>query len=384
MQSGLVFEDYRGHYIISTFTDTHFMLIWLVTLTAILSLYFVLQKFSVRRLILACCLYAAVSFLHIYEAVTLITITSAVTLLCWRKGYSVRPALATMASSTLAAALCFIWLLSFQRSSGLPAPYWRTDGIFFSILLISYPLAWILIIWGISEYWGKAGLKECFLLGWILGCTLLTLSGPFNPYPDRGLMTLQIPLYIVAGAIYFSRHRRVGLTAALIVVLILGATPAWRLAKTWNTTRFDPEAPYMYMNVHHRKILNSLQQQATEGDILMVDKSYPFWKTDDLWLAPEYPGKLYCGHFFLTVKYERKRAQVIRFFEMSSPEEQARFLGRENIRFLYVDAKKDLQHFKKIPGLILVRTTPVGYLFEYIDGAPDEPQQADTQASGSG
>ena len=140
----------------------------------------------------------------------------------------------------------------------------------------------------------------------------------------------------------------------------------------------------MYINVHHREILDSLQQKASESDILMVDKSYPFWKTDDLWLAPEYPGKLYCGHFFLTVEYERKRAEVIHFFEMSSPEEQARFLERENIRFLYVDAEKDLQHFKKIPGLVLIRATPVGYLFEYIDGAPDEPQQADAQASANG
>jgi hypothetical protein len=274
----------------------------------------------------------------------------------------------------LAAALCIAWLLSLQRSSGLPPPNWRAPSIFFSILLISYPLAWILIGWGISDYWGKADLKECFLLGWILGCTLLTLSGPFYPYPDRGTMSLQIPLYLVAGAIYFSRHKRVGLTAALIAVFILGATPAWRVAKTWKTTRFDPEAPYMYMNVHHREILDLLQQKATETDLLMVDKSYPFWKTDDLWLAPEYPGKLYCSHFFLTVNYQRKRARVIRFFD-STPEEQVDFLRQERIRFLYINSNMDPKTFENIPGLTLVKATPVGALFEYESAKPIAQKQ---------
>jgi len=53
-----------------------------------------------------------------------------------------------------------------------------------------------------------------------------------------------------------------------------------------------------------------------------VDKSEVPWKTDDLWLAPEYPGKLYCGHFFLTADYEQKCAKVVRFFESHIPEEQ--------------------------------------------------------------
>jgi len=54
------------------------------------------------------------------------------------------------------------------------------------------------------------------------------------------------------------------------------------------------------MSIEHREIVDLLRHRASPKDVLIVDKSEVPWKTDDLWLAPEYPGKLYCGHFFLT------------------------------------------------------------------------------------
>lgn len=122
------------------------------------------------------------------------------------------------------------------------------------------------------------------------------------------------------------------------------------------------------MSPAHREIVDTLRDRASEDDVLLVDKSDFPWKTDDLWLAPEYPGKFYCSHFFLTVDYERKRAEVVSFFRSYDPEEQAAFLRKRKVRFLYVEAKKDPQRFNRIPGLMLVKSTSIGSLFEYIDG----------------
>ena len=363
-----VFEDYRGNYFFSTLFDTHYLLIWAILTVSILSLYLTLRAFSLRRVILTAAMYAATTIVHVYEGPTLLMITFAVVIVFWRKGIGIRAKFFTLIVCTLAVAASLVWHLALYSSSGLPLPSWRGLSILFSTLLIAYPLAWVIIAWGLPGYWQKAEFNECFLMGWALGCISLTLAGPFYPYPARGVMTLQIPLYIIAGAIYFSRHMRVTPMAASVMILVLGATPIWMLGKTWQATAFEPNAPYMFMSPAHREIVDTLRDRASKDDVLLVDKSDFPWKTDDLWLAPEYPGKFYCSHFFLTVDYERKRAEVVSFFKSNDPEEQAAFLRKRKIRFLYVETKKDPQRFKHIPGLMLVKSTSIGSLFEYIDG----------------
>jgi len=364
--AGRLFEDYRNHYIFIALSDTHGIFVYIITIASVVSLYFTLARFSLWRVILTAFLYWAVTFLHVYEGITLIMITGGVAFLCWRKKLVVLPAITTLTVCAFSVVTCFIWLIFLHRSSGLPVPHWRAPNILFSVLLIAYPLAWVLIAWGIRDYWGRAGLNECFLLGWALGCTTLTLSGPFYPYPDRGTLTLQIPIYIIAGVVYFSRYERVKPLAALLAILLLGATPAWVLKNQWKWTSFNRNAPYTFMSPEHREIVGLLREKASKSDVLVVDKSDVDWEADDLWLAPEYPGRLYCGHFFLTVDYKEKREKVIRFFE-KTPEEQAAFLRQEKIRFLYVNAKKDPQRFELVPGLVLLKALSIGSLFEYND-----------------
>jgi hypothetical protein len=369
LRSWPVFEDYRGNYLFLTLFDTHYLFIWIIFMISILSLYFTLKEFSLGRLILTAILYAATTIVHVYEGPTLIMINLAVVFLSWRKGLKIRSAFVTATLCTLAVSACLMLQVIFYRSSGLPIPPWRAVNILASTLLIGYPLAWVLIAWGIGDYWQKAEFNECFLLGWALGCIILTLAGPFYPYPDRGLMTLQIPIYLIAGTIYFYRHVRVTPLAALVMILVLGATPIWMLVKVWQATTFDSNAPYVFMSRAHREIVDVLQEQASEDDVLLIDKSDLPWKTDDLWLAPEYPGKFYCSHFFLTADYERKRAEVVSFFKSDNSEEQAGFLRKRKIRFLYTRANEDPKHFTHVPGLILLKAAPFGSLFEYIDGA---------------
>jgi hypothetical protein len=323
-----------------------------------------LRKFSLGRSVLTALLFAGATFIHLYEGVALIAITMAVAYLSWRKGLVMRPALITLSLCAFSVAVTFIWLFLQYSSSGLPVTSWRAKSIVFSTLLISYPLAWGLIAWGIRGYWEKSGFDECFLLGWALGCITITLSGPFYPYPDRGTMTLQIPIYIIAGGIYFSRRVRVPWREVLAAILILGATPALVSYKQWLHTGFNPNAPFMFMSSEHREIIDILVQNAGENDLLLIDKSKAPWKTDDLWLAPEYPGKLYCGHFFLTVDYDRKAKEVNRFFE-SNPEEKSTFLKQKRIRFLFVNANNNPSIFKRVPGLTLLKSLSVGSLFEF-------------------
>jgi hypothetical protein len=358
LQMHPVFEDYRWPYFVVSMFETHALLLWLIVSVAIISLFFTLHKFSWWRLSLTVIIYAFATLLHIYQGITLLVITAAVIFVLWRKGLEVRSGLITLGVAGIFVAICIGWQVMLYRSSGLPLPNWRAQSIQFSTLLIGYPLAWGLIAWGFTDYWRRAGMKECFLLGWALGCTALILSGPFYPYPDRGMLTLSIPLYIVAGTIFFSRFKGYKPAAVLVAVLILGATPAWIMKE-----------PYMFMSSEHSEMVDLLSEYASENDVLILDKSEDPWRTDDLWLVPEYPGKLYCGHFFLTPDYDSKCSQLVHFFNDSTAEEQAAFLESQDIRFVYIDADDDPQRFERVPGLVLLRSLSIGSLYEYRGGS---------------
>jgi hypothetical protein len=179
---------------------------------------------------------------------------------------------------------------------------------------------------------------------------------------------LQIPIYIVAGAIYFAKYKRVTPAAAMLALLLLGATPAWALQHRWENTKFSSEKPYMFLSAEQHELVDLLKRRAGKDDVLIVDKSKEPWETDDLWLTPEYPGKLYCGNFFLTVDYDRKCAEVTRFYK-DPPENQAAFLREKKVRYVYVGAKDDPSRFERVPGLVLLKATSVGSLFEYTANA---------------
>jgi hypothetical protein len=360
-----VFEDYRGNYVFLTLFDTHYLVIWFMTTASILSLYFSLRKFTLARLLLTIFLFALTTLLNIYMSITLVVITCSIVFLLWWKKSSNRSMFTTVFLSSIAVGICLFVQWKLYQISGLPLPPWRAKTILFSTLMIAFPLAWILILYGIKKYWENAGFRETFLLGWAFGATSLTLSGPFYPYPDRGIITLQIPLYLIAGTIYFTRFNRINWQVALIAVFVLGATPAWMLQRMWDSTTFDSNAAYMFLDADHRAIINLLQERATKDDILITDMSKPPWKTDVLWLAPEYPGRLYCGHFFLTVDYDRKCNELVHFYNDGNLIQDLDFLRQNNIRFVYMGPDKSLQFFSELPGLSLLISNNAGSLFEF-------------------
>jgi len=359
-----LFEDYRSHYAFITMFDTHFLVAWLLTTAALLALYFALRTASFWRSALAVFLFGLTTLLHFYEGVLFLMIAAGIALLCWRKGLLDRRALITVAACAASALGCLLWVAWLHSASGIPVPGWRAVNILLSTVLIAYPLAWGLIAWGLAGYWRTARLEECFLLGWTLGCVALTFSGPFYQFPDRGTMTLPIPIYIVAGAIYFARCARVTPRAALLAVLVMGATPVWMALKQWtHSGRFDPKATFMFTSAAHRDMVDLLNTRAAPNDILMAAPP------DVLWLAPEFPGRHYSGHFALTLNYEAKLARMARFFE-SPPAEQADFLQRESVRFLYIDAENNPRRLERVPGLVLLASAPIGALFEFAGGVP--------------
>jgi hypothetical protein len=64
------------------------------------------------------------------------------------------------------------------------------------------------------------------------------------------------------------------------------------------------------------------------------------------------------------VNFEQKTARLAEFFK-ADPREQAAFLERERIRFLYASKDKELEQLARIPGLTLVTAASVGSLYEY-------------------
>ncbi len=361
------FEDSRFHYVIRTLFDTHFLLIWLWTLAAVLCLYFALRRPAAWRSALTALLFAGLTLIHVYEAVTLLAIAGSVPLFLWRKQLPVRPALATLALGALGVGACLAWLFSLQRSSGLPFPPWKAPSFPVANIALAFPVAWALIAIGLAGYWRRAGLEECFLLGWALACTLILLSHPYYPYHDRGAVSLQIVVHVIASAIWLQRFGALTPRAILVGILLFGAAPLYVTKFLWDATHFDTSVPWLFQSPEDRELVARLAR-ATRGDdvLLAPDRDYR-------WLYPEYPGRSYDAHFFLTVDFERKQEDKRRFFE-ADPAEQLTFLQRERIRFLYIDKGRDPDRFAALPGLAPLYQGVRGSLFEVELGAREEPR----------
>ncbi|MDH3281876.1 MAG: hypothetical protein OEQ18_12230, partial [Gammaproteobacteria bacterium] len=367
LKHAVVFENYRNHYVFNTLFDSHFLFFLLLALLAVLAFYFALLKFSTPRATLAAFAFGFVTLAHIYDGVTLLAIAYGVTFLCWRKGVAVRAAVFATSSCTVAVAAVVLWQLLLYKHSGMPVPDWRADSVLVSELLLAYPVAWFLIVWGLRDYWDKAGVNECFLLGWVLGCTALTLSGPFYPYSDRGTLTLQVALYLVAGGIFFARFARVSWPLVIVAVLILGVSAPRHTWRWWTThSEFNATLPSRFLSDEHLELIAVLEREATDKDLLMLDKTKPPWLTDDLWLAPTFRGKVYSAHYALSVGYDKKREEITRFFESDNPDEQMRYLREHGIDFLYVDAKRMPERFARLPGLMILKAASFGTLFKVV------------------
>lgn len=359
------FDQLRYGYVAKALFDTHFVFLWVLTQSAVLAFYFALRSPSVGGTAVAAVAAAVLTLFHPHECPLLTLATGAVLALGWRKGLLTRPRWVVGAVWLILAWAVLAGLAAVYTSSGLTASTYRYHHISAAILFAAYPLGWGLLLWGWSDYWKRAGLPECFLLGWLAACTAMTLSGPFYAYSERGILTLLVPLHLVGGAIYFARYRTVPVWLAVAVGCVLLPTFGHVLRHQWRISEFDPQTPTVYLGPDHRAVRGALYGAAGPDDVLLTDPES--WK----WLGDSYPGKHYCAHFFLTVDFNRKRARVEAFWR-AAPDEQAAFLRAEGIRFVVARAYHG-EALGRVPGLERVFGNMAGIVYVWHD--PAEPGQ---------
>ncbi len=371
VEAFLTLDNMRFAYVYKTLMDTHFLVVYLLTTLTLLSAYFALRVPSWRRFALTAGLTACTTLIHLYEGILLLAIVGAMALLLLLKravGLDRVVKLAVSCGGAAAATLGVLFLM--QRSSGLPLTSWSAPDIFLSNVLLGYPVGWAVLGWGFVRFWENADLDRLFLLGWIVGCSAMLLSSPYYPFADRGVTTLQIPLYIAAGKIFFERDRRVTLPGAVLLILVLGFSLPWTFAERWQRSSFSTEVPSMFLDADHRRTLETLKEAASEHDVLLAEYF------DYRWLVPEYPGRGFHPHFFLTVDFERRRQQADEFFMELGAGERATFLADEGIDFVWVDRDDyDPDEIAGTPGLVELDRGSHGVLFRF------DPEEGPRSAS---
>lgn len=351
-----LFEDYRGHYIFRALYDSHFLLLWIVALLAILALARAFERYTPRRAAVAALGFAAMTVLHVYEGVTLLAIAAAVLLASWRHPSDRAVALRLLGWTSAAVGLVYAGLGVLVARSGLPLPEWRAVNILFSTVVLAFPIAWWLMAIGLTEYWRGAQLRERFLVAWAAACTLLTLSGPFYPYPDRGTLTMAVPVLVIAGSIFAARFGHPRRAALIIAVAVFAAGPLWQFARSWHFSGFRPDAPFIHLSADRRAVVDTLRGRAGISDVLLAEPA------DLLWLAPEYPGRLYVGHFFLTYQYRARREALDR--ALATPDSLGGLLERSGARWLFAGPHRDAATLSRTSGLTIVWSGRPGTLFE--------------------
>ncbi|MAE62576.1 MAG: hypothetical protein CMJ49_14610 [Planctomycetaceae bacterium] len=366
-----VFEDYRGQYVYGTLFDAHFAVIWVLVLLSILAMVNLLSRPSVLRAAVVMVSTGFVAFVHVYSGLLLGLIAVMVALVCRLRGVGVRGAVTAACVTVIGVGGVLGFVAARASASGLPMPTWRDIGILPATVLIGYPLVWLVIPFGLGSFWKQAEVKRCVLVGWGLGCLCMLLSGPFFPYPARGALTLAVPLYLIAGSVFFERFDRVKWWGVGVVVVLLGASPVLSVYSRWESTSFDADRDYMFESADHRVHLDYLDQHAEESDVLLVDFPDPpnDWRGDALWLLPAYRGIAYCGHFFLTVGYEEKRPAVHALYRDADAAARGAFLREHGIGYVFVGPTDDAASWAAIKGLSVVVSNGVGALLEHEDGS---------------
>lgn len=355
----LLFEDYRGHFVFTTLYDSHFLLHWGLACASVLALLRQLQRPGTLRLAIVAVLFALTTLVHVYTGITLVAVALGVALTCHVQNVAAPTARTACAAAVIAATVAVGLVALLLSRAGVPVSPWRAPIMLPSILLISYPLALGFFLWGLPRLVQAPSVEVCVLLGWTFGCLAITLAGPFYAYTDRGILSLQVPLTILGGLVFFGNGRRPTALAAVVAVAVMAVTPAWSVARVSGTSSFNPAQPAKFQSDDHRRLIDAARRSASRDTLLLADEP------SVLWLAPEYPGKHYCGHFFLTVDYDRRQEEVEGFYRTESTEARASFLRAHGVSLLFVPAGLKPDTFRGIDGLAVVESTGVGTLFSF-------------------
>lgn len=369
-------ERARSIFPVQVIFDTHYLVLWLLLIGCIFTTYRTLEQATPGRTALAMLLVMLTVFVHIHQFVLLSLIFAGIAIALLSRGLLERRHIISLLLIAGAGLVVAGWVGSLEHRSGFPLPEWRTNAEPVSVVLLGFPVAFGLMVWGLRRYWLAAGLRECVFLGWILGCLLLTASGPYYPFPLRGLLTIQLPMVLVAAGIYFAHRSRLS-RAAMAVILILGVSMILATVPTrLRNSRFRPSRTLSWLTPAHDAVIATLKQVAGPSDVLLVNAP------DRLWLAPAYPGVMYVAHGFLTTRFPDKQFRLDRFLEDSNSVRQGQFLEGAQVRFLYIDSSARPERFHLIPGLRPILEERCGTLFEYTLGTTSPPAKLPYQPIG--
>ncbi|MGE0812592.1 MAG: hypothetical protein AB7O93_04575 [Vicinamibacterales bacterium] len=354
----LLFEDFRGHFIFTTFYDSHFLLHWCLACWAVLALLRQIQRPSPARLATVAALFALTTLVHVYSGITIAAVAVCIALTCYVQRVSAATAVRACGAAVFASVVAVGVVALLLSRAGIPISPWRDPVMLPAIVLVAYPLALGFFLWGLPRLLQAPSLETCVLLGWAFGCLAVTFSGPFYAYPDRGVLTLQIPLTILGGLVYFRDRARPTAAAVAVAVFVMAATPAWSVGRVVGSSTFTPESPAKFQNADYQKIVDAARRTASPADLLLADEG------SLLWLAPDYPGRNYSAHFFLTVDYTRRQEEVTAFYR-GDDVQRAAFLRAQGISQLFVPARYGPDGFAGIAGLRVIEASSVGTLFSF-------------------
>ena len=358
LEAAPVWEQYRSHYVCKVLFDTHFLVAWVCTVAALLALRAALASPSPVRLAVLALTSSVATLLHPYEGPLLLLI-HAVTfgLVRWR-GVAAPGLRASVLIGSGATALTIAALFALQQRSGLPLPEWRPVPVSWFNVLLAYPLAALVAVFGLRELWRRATLDELFLLGWAGGCLAMTLSSAIYPYAARGPTTAQIPLFLLTGLMYFAARTSVAWKHALLALVLLGVSAPRDVLFRMHAATFDRKRPSMFRSDEQRGVVDALVAASDANSVLLAQPR------EYRWLAPEFPGISYHAHFFLTVEFERKQAEVEAFYASADLDSQARQLDAWGVDFLHAPRNSQPERFARLPGWRELARADGGVLFE--------------------
>lgn len=362
-------EDYRGTFVLPTLLDTHFLVVWTAVLLSTLMAYQTLRRPTKVRWGVTLFLFGLTTLIHIYDGLVLIAILGGTCLVLRIKGLAWRRGLVLLVAGSAVAGAVALWQVWLWRTSGIPLPPVGENNLVPAAVIAGYPLAFALIVWGGLDFARRADLADSFLIGWAFALVAMMLSGSFFPYPVRGAVTASIPLAIIAARIYFRDRTRMPFPHAALAAFLLFAAPVYVVDRKIDALRFEPSKTYIWLNDHHLQLIDYLRRHASTNDLLVVDHSRRGYNSDDRWLAPDYPGRLYAGHFLLTVDYDQKRLRVMDFYQNPDPERRAAFLREAGIRWIFSGPRNDLARLRSTPGVVVRLSFPEGSVLEFVNGS---------------
>jgi hypothetical protein len=184
-------------------------------------------------------------------------------------------------------------------------------------------------LWRVAR---DTGLRRELLLAWVVIAALLSQNPWLAGYKFQFLLHLPLCILAARGVVWLAAEIRWCATLwrwrSLRVALFL-VVAAWPLIVPFKDLASARNEPELFASQGQLEALAYLRDQP-DGTVLATYRNAR--------LVAWHGGHVtWAGHWFLTLDYERKQLEIVRFFSPNTPDEWKRgFLGREGIEYLFL------------------------------------------------